>query len=276
MLKGINQWCFPEGTPLEHIFSTCQKAGIDAVELNVYAPGEVGLTMDTTASEAEAIGALARKHDIQLRSLSTGLLGKYLLSDDDASVREQGRRVIKKQLELANVLGIESILVIPGRVSEKYSYDIVYKRSQEELSKVIPDAESHKVTLAVENIWNMFLLSPLEFARYIDELNSPYVGAYFDVGNVLLYAYPQQWIRILGKRISRVHVKDFKTGVGNYHGFVNLLSGDVNWSEVRTALNEIGYADTLVAELTAYASTPDQLIYDTARHLDFIIGREPR
>lgn len=276
MLKGINQWCFPEGTTLEHIFDTCRKAGYDAVELNVYEPGGVGLTMDTTAAEAEAIGAMARKYGLQLRSLSTGLLGKYQLSSDDESVREMGRRAIKKQLDLASVLGMDTILVIPGRVNEQISYDVCYKRSQEELFKILPDVEAHKIHMGIENVWNKFLQSPLEMARYIDELNSPYVGAYYDVGNTLILGFPEQWIRILGHRIKKVHVKDFKPNVGNYNGFVPLLAGDVPWNRVREALREIGYTDVLTAELDPYASSPDQLIYDTARHLDVIIHGESR
>jgi L-ribulose-5-phosphate 3-epimerase len=276
MLKGINQWCFPEGTLLEQIFDTCRKAGYDAVELNVYEPGGVGLTMDTTAAEAEAIGSMARKYGLQLRSLSTGLLGKYQLSSEDESDREMGRRVIKKQLELASVLGMDTILVIPGRVNEQISYDVCYKRSQEELFKILPEVEAHKIYMGIENVWNKFLQSPLEMARYIDELNSPFAAAYYDVGNTLILGFPEQWIRILGHRIKKVHVKDFKTNVGNYNGFVPLLVGDVPWIRVRDALTEIGYTDTLTAELDPYASSPDQLIYDTARHLDVIIHGEPR
>ncbi|MFC5653314.1 sugar phosphate isomerase/epimerase family protein [Paenibacillus solisilvae] len=276
MLKGINQWCFPEGTSLEKIFNTCQKAGYDAVELNLYEPGGIGLTMDTTAVEAEAIGAMARKFGLQLRSLSTGLLGKYQLSSNDEAVREMGRNAIKKQLQLAGVLGIDTILVIPGRVNEQVSYDVCYKRSQEELLKILPDVEANKIYLGIENVWNKFLQSPLEMAQYIDELNSPYAAAYYDVGNTLILGFPDQWIRILGHRIKKVHVKDFKANVGNYNGFVPLMAGDVPWTRVREALQEIGYTDVLTAELDPYASAPDQLIYDTSRHLDVIIHGEPR
>ncbi len=130
--------------------------------------------------------------------------------------------------------------------------------------------------MGIENVWNKFLLSPLEMARYIDEFDSPCVCAYYDVGNVLLFGYPEQWIRILGHRIQRVHVKDFKPAVGNYNGFVPLLAGDVNWTEVRLALQEIGYNDVLTAEIDPYASYPEQLIFDTARHIDVIIGGEPK
>jgi hexulose-6-phosphate isomerase len=271
MLKAVNQWCFPDQTPLEQVFDVSRKAGLDAVELNLYMPGSVGLTMETTAAEAEAIGAKAREYGLQLRSLSTGLLWQFPLCSPDADVRAKGREVVRKQIDLASLMGMDTVLVVPGVVNPQISYDECYRRSQDELAQLAPYAEEKGVHIGIENVWNKFLLSPLEMARYIDEVGSPNVGAYFDVGNVLQFGYPEQWIRILGSRIRKVHVKDFSTSVGNITGFVPLLAGHVNWVAVREALHEIGYTDALTAELSAYASSPVQLIYDTSRHLDFII-----
>ncbi|MBP1996033.1 sugar phosphate isomerase/epimerase family protein [Paenibacillus eucommiae] len=276
MLKSINQWCFKSDTSLEQVLAVSSSAGYDAVELNLYEPGSIGLTMDTTAAEAEKIGNLARSHGLQLRSLSTGLLWQHPLSSADASVREQGRRVVTKQLELAELLGIDTVLVVPGAVNPDTSYDQCYERSLGELKLLAPEAEKRNTRIGVENVWNKFLLSPLEMARYVDEIGSPNVGVYFDVGNILLYGYPEQWIRILGDRIFKIHVKDFLTAVGNGNGFVSLLAGDVNWKAVREALQEIGYTDTVTAELGIYAADPLQLIYDTSRHLDIIFGGEAK
>ncbi|WP_134682609.1 sugar phosphate isomerase/epimerase family protein [Brevibacillus migulae] len=274
MLKGINQWCFPDATPLETLFAHSQKAGFDAVELNLYQPGAVGLTLETSLHEAEDIAKLAESFNLQLRSLSTGLLWQAPLSSPDESVREKGRAIVEKQIELANAIGADTVLVVPGVVDAQTSYEQCYEHSQRELRKLIPVAEKHGIQIGIENVWNKFLLSPLEMARYIDELDSPYVGAYFDVGNVLQFGYPEQWIRILGKRIRKVHVKDFRTNVGNITGFVPLLAGDVNWREVRTALAEIGYQDTVTAEISPYAASPVQLAYDTAAHLAVILDQE--
>lgn len=276
MLKAINQWCFPEGTSLEEVFRQSRAAGFDAVELNVYAPGGTGLTMESTAAEVETLGALALKHGLKLRSLSAGLFWSNPLSSPDPFQREKGRKLVSRQLEIAELLGIDTVLVVPGFVTPQVSYDDCYERSQAELRKLLPEAERRGVCIGIENVWNKFLLSPLEMARYIDELGSTRVGAYFDVGNVLLFGFPEQWIRILGKRIRKVHVKDFKTQVGNGHGFVQLLSGDVDWDAVRTALAEIGYDDVLTAELGIYAKAPEQLIFDTSRHMDVIMGRWSR
>lgn len=275
MLKSVNQWCFPVGTPLHNVFAMSRDAGFDAVELNVNPAGGVGLTMDTTPSEADAIAKLARDHGIQLRSISTSLMGKNPLSSADPDVRAQGRNVVIKQLDLAERMGADTVLVVPGVVNAATSYDDCYERSLSELQRLVPEAEQRTVRMGIENVWNKFLLSPLEMRTYIDTLNSPYAGVYFDVGNILLYGFPQQWIRILGSRIVKVHVKDFKTAVGNGSGFVPLLAGDVNWPEVVAALKEIGYADTLTAEIGLYSANPLQQVYDTARQLEAIITGGP-
>ncbi|MCG3420095.1 sugar phosphate isomerase/epimerase family protein [Oceanobacillus jordanicus] len=272
MLKGINQWCYPEGTPLEKVFEFSRDAGFDAVELNLNSAGGVGLTVDTTASEAETILQLASAYNLQLRSISTSLLWQTPLSSASEGVREQGRQVIEKQIELAAVMGMDTVLVVPGAVTNDTSYENCYNRSQEELKKVIPLAEEKGVHIGIENVWNKFLLSPLEMAKYIDELNSDYVGVYFDVGNVLQFGFPEQWIRTLANRIRKIHVKDFSTDVGNIKGFLPLLAGDVNWQEVYKALEEIGYDDTLTAELSAFAIGPRTLAEDTARHMDIIMN----
>ncbi|WP_409341462.1 sugar phosphate isomerase/epimerase family protein [Paenibacillus sp. MBLB4367] len=276
MLKGIYQGCFPNDMPLEELFATSRKAGYDAVELVVHHAGSVGLTLETTPAEAEGIRRMAEKHGIQLRSLSGGLVRKTPLSSADQAVRDEGRRVTLKLLELAEAVGADTVLVVPGKVDQTTSYEDCYTRTRDELRKVAAEAERRQVRIGVENVWNRFLLSPLEMARYIDELDSPAFGAYFDVGNVLQFGFPEQWIRILGHRIFKVHVKDFSSRVGNGAGFVPLLAGDVDWQAVRSALQDIGYDDLLTAEIHSYASAPLQAIYDTARHLDVIIGGEAK
>jgi L-ribulose-5-phosphate 3-epimerase len=268
MLKGINQWCYPGGTSLERIFEISQKAGFDAVELNLNPDGDVGLTMTTTAKEAEDIVDLASQYGLKLRSLSTSLLWKTPLSDSDETVREQGEKVVEKQLQLAEVMGMDTVLVVPGVVTRQTTYEECYKRSQDSLIKLVKKAEQSKVKIGIENVWNKFLLSPMEMVRYIDELNSPYLGAYFDVGNVLRFGYPEQWIHSLNNRIFKVHVKDFS----DENMFVPLLAGGVNWQQVATALKDIGYKDVITAEITPYSFGPEPLAFDTARHMDVILN----
>ena len=159
-------------------------------------------------------------------------------------------------LEVASWLKVNTILVVPGAVDVIFdptrpvvSYEVVYQRAQESLKKLVPLAEKFKVNIAIENVWNKFLLSPLEMRHFVDEFDSEYLGVYFDVGNVILYGYPEQWIKILGKRIKKVHFKDFKREIGTLAGFVNLLYGDVNWPAVIKALQDVQYDDYVIAEL---------------------------
>jgi hexulose-6-phosphate isomerase len=149
-------------------------------------------------------------------------------------------------LRSAKALGADTVLLVPAVVKENVSYSDAYKRSQECIRKLLPLAEELNIVIAVENVWNKFLLSPLEFARYVDAFDSPWLKAYFDVGNVIIYGYAQDWIRTLGKRIVKIHLKDFKR---KGYLWTNLLDGDVNWKEVRLALDEIGYHGFMTTEL---------------------------
>ncbi|MCS7066570.1 MAG: sugar phosphate isomerase/epimerase, partial [Fimbriimonadales bacterium] len=142
-------------------------------------------------------------------------------------------------------------------VTPDVPYDVAYARAQDALKRLAPEAEQRRVYIAVENVWNRFLLSPLEMARFIDEIGSEWVSVYFDAGNVLAFGYPQHWIRILGKRIKRVHVKDFRTDIGNIQGFCNPLQGDLPWMEVRAALESVGYEGYITAEVSGYRAFPE-------------------
>jgi len=175
------------------------------------------------------------------------------LSHADPSVREQGLEALKQTLRDGKRYGASSILLVPAVVNKEVSYADAYIRSQAEIRKVIPLAEELGVKIAVENVWNHFLLSPLEAARYVDEFKSPAVGWHFDVGNILNYGWPEQWIRVLGKRILQLHIKEFsrkkRDEQGLWKGFdVPFLEGDNNWKAVMTALDEIGYRGWGIAE----------------------------
>ena len=175
------------------------------------------------------------------------------LSSPDPAKRAAAVEGVKEALRRATRYGASSILVVPGAANAKISYAQAYQRNQQELRKVIPLAEELGVKLALENVWNNFLLSPLEAARFVDEFTSPAVGWYFDVGNVIYLGWPEQWIRILGKRIQKVHIKEYsrkrmKEG-GLRAGFaVEFLEGDNDWPAVMKALDEIGYQGWAIAE----------------------------
>jgi L-ribulose-5-phosphate 3-epimerase len=175
------------------------------------------------------------------------------LSHPDPKVRAEGLEALKQTLRDAKRYGASSVLLVPAVVNKEVAYDEAYKRSQAEIRKAIPLAEELGVKIAVENVWNQFLLSPLEAVRYVDEFNSPAVGWHFDVGNIINYGWPEQWVRILGRRIQKLHIKEFsrerRDKEGLWKGFeVPLLEGDDDWPSVMKALDAVGYAGWAMTE----------------------------
>jgi hexulose-6-phosphate isomerase len=168
------------------------------------------------------------------------------LSHPDPKVRAEGLEALKQTLRDGKRYGASSVLLVPAVVNKQVSYADAYTRSQAEIRKAVPLAEELGVKIAIENVWNQFLLSPLEAARYVDEFHSPAVGWHFDVGNIINYGWPEQWIRILGPRIQKLHIKEFsrdkRDKQGLWKGFdVPLLEGDNDWPAVMKALDDVGY-----------------------------------
>lgn len=177
------------------------------------------------------------------------------LSDPDPDVRAVGVKALRTALQDARTYGASTVLLVPAVVNDQVAYDDAYRRSQEEIRRVLPEAESLGVRIAIENVWNSFLLSPLETARYIDEFESEWIGAYFDIGNVVNFGWPEQWIRILGPRILKLDVKEYSRGLrdedGPYAGFrAPLGEGDVDWPAVLEALDEVGFSGWATAEMS--------------------------
>ena len=175
------------------------------------------------------------------------------LSSPDPKVRAEGLEALKQTLRDAKRYGASSVLLVPAVVTKEVTYNDAYTRSQAEIRKAIPLAEELGVKIACENVWNQFLLSPLEAARYVDEFKSPAVGWHFDVGNILNYGWPEQWIRILGPRIQKLHIKEFsrkkRDAEGLWKGFdVPLLEGDNDWPAVMKAVDDIGYQNWAITE----------------------------
>ena len=270
MKKAMNAWGFPGNTKLEEMLDQTKRAGFDGIELAISEDGL--LALDTEPGQIKGYRGEIESFGLESPSLASGLGWKYPLSSPDKAVRERGKAAVERSLEAASILGARTVLVVPAVVNEEVRYQEAYQRSQSCLRELSDKAEDLGVNIGVENVWNKFLLSPLEFRSYIDEIESEYVKAYFDAGNVLLNGYPQDWIRILGDLVSCVHVKDFSTKIGNIAGFTYLLQGDVNWKAVIEALREIGYDDYLVAELSAFKFFPEKMLVDTASSLDRILS----
>ena len=233
--KAFLYWMLPESLSIEDRFKFARDIGIDGVEARPI----------SDAAEIKAMRAASEKMGVAIHSVMAGGWGKPL-SSADPKAAEQGADDVKAAMQCAHDLGADGILLVPAVVNAETRYVDAYNRSQERIKPLIPIAEKLGVRILIEDVWNNFLLSPLEFARYIDEFKSPWVQAYFDVGNVVAFGWPEDWIRTLGHRIKKVHLKDFKKGPRQ---FCNLLDGDVNWPEVRKALGEVGYEGFLTAEL---------------------------
>ena len=277
MKKGINFWSFAPNTSVEVAMELAKKTGFEAIEIAVTEEGEINL--NSSEEEIKKILGYARNVGVEIASLATTLLWKYTLTSNDPKEREKAKSIVEKSLEIASWLEIDAVLVVAGVVEslspggEIIAYDVVYERSLNALRELAPIAESKKVTLGIENVWNKFLLGPTEMGDFIDRVESDYVGCYFDVGNILSMGLPEQWIRILGPKIKRVHFKDFKRSVGNINGFVDLLSGDVNWPEVMVALKEVGYDGYVTAETSPYKFHPEAILWNTSKSMDFILAR---
>ena len=279
MKKGINIWSFPQGS-IKDSLTLAKDAGFEGVELAIDGAGE--LTLNSTEKEIKEVKKIADDLGLALYSLSCGLCWEYRLSDDDPAIRQKAKDMIKKQLETAKILGADSALVLPGVVNVEFShpevkvpYDVCYERALEGINELKTFAEDLKVNIALENVWNKFLLSPMEMRDFIDKIGSEYVGSYLDIGNTLYCSFPEDWVRILGKRIKKVHFKDYRLQAGGLHGFVDLLAGDVNYPEVVKALEEVGYDDWVSAEMIPnYKYYTEAIIYNTSNAMDKILRRK--
>ncbi|GMK47387.1 hexulose-6-phosphate isomerase [Paenibacillus glycanilyticus] len=282
MKKGINIWSFPAGMSIEESIELAKDAGFDGIELSLNETGP--LSLESTTEEVRAIRQFADNTGIELSSLASGLYWDYPPTSENEQVSAKAFDVARKQLEHAAALGVDSVLIVPGAVGVDFipnapvvPYDRAYDNALAFFTKLAKEAEAVKVAIGIENVWNKFLLSPLEMRGFIDAVGSEYVGSYFDVGNVVYSGYPEHWISILNKRIKKVHFKDYRRQAGGLHGFVDLLAGDVDYPVVIQALEAIGYNDYVTAEMIPpYTHHTKQIVYNTSAAMDAILGRTDR
>jgi hexulose-6-phosphate isomerase len=201
-------------------------------------------------AKAEEMLAASKKVGLRIHSVMNQAHWSSPLSSPDPAVVEKSLEGMRTSLNNAKLWGSDTVLLVPAVVNAEVSYAQAWERSQRQIRKLIPIAQESKIVIGIEEVWNKFLLSPLEFARYIDSFESQYVKAYFDVGNVAISGYPQDWIRVLGKRIVKLHIKDFK--FEKYvASFMPLKEGTIDWHAVHAALAEINYKGTATVELSA-------------------------
>lgn len=259
--KSICSGIFPADVPLENQFRLVKDAGFEGIEVRF---GEQ-VKPDSTADGLQRLRDAADKAGITIVSLwVSGPLGSNPLNSPDAETRARGVQAIERATECAAALGCGAMLIVPGRLGDggtlKVGYQDTWDRVTAEFRKVVPRAAEAKVCLTPENVWNKFLVSPLEMRSFIDQFQSPWLQAHFDIGNVMQFGYPEDWILTLGPRIRRVHVKDYKLSTRAEQGrFVDLLEGDVNWKGVMAALVKVGYRGFMSPEIGYKRDVPDQL-----------------
>lgn len=302
MKWGVFQGAFPMGLDLASCFQLARDAGFEGVELSLEDPGPLlpeainettdaiqsiersvgldkprpgGLRFNFTPEDLDLIRMQADEAGIRITSVSTMQLFYYPLSSPIQAVRERGMTLVRKMIEATCRLGGDLVLIAPGMVTADQPYQEVWERSRETLSELIPYAQEKGVQIGVENVWNKFLLSPLEFGQFIDSFKTPFVGAYFDVANVLTFGFPDQWIEYLGARLKRVHFKDYRLDVDDIRGFTNLLQGDVPWDRVVQSLGNIGYDGWVIVEVPPYRTFPEQVLIDSISALKRLFPSVP-
>jgi hexulose-6-phosphate isomerase len=236
-------------------FDRLKQAGFEGVEM--ISPNSMPLEEVLKARDATGL---------VIHGVSGGRHWKLPLSHPDPDVVSMGKAAIRQEIVDCKAYGGTTVLVVPAVVTPQVSYQDAWTRSQAAIRELIPEAEKHGIVLAIEEVWNKFLLSPLEFARYIDEFQSPWVKAYFDVGNVVEFGYPQEWIRELGPRIVKIHIKEYaKPKRFDY----KLGEGEVDWKDVRQALIDIGYEGWVTAEVPGKDL---ETLQDVVRRMDMLLA----
>ena len=283
MKKSINLWAFPypDKMNLRECLQLAKDAGFDGIELNYDL--ESDLSPKSGPKDFQAIRKMADEIGIAISGLCSFLFWPYPLTSNNPTERKRGMELAGLMTEAAHHLGTDNLLVVPGAVHmpwredhEPTPNDICDQRAKEAIKKLLPKAEKLNVHLNMENIFfNGYLLSPDEMIRFVDGFDSEYVHVHFDTGNIMLFQFPEHWIRILGNRIRNVHLKEF-TKKGTDHSlesFRPLLDGTTNWPVVMEAFNEIGYDGYLTFEyFHPFQHYPEALIYQTADSLNRMLG----
>lgn len=262
--KAVLIGMLPKDLPYQERFALAREVGFEGMEVN---------TIDDPA-EAEKIGKAAQAAKLPIHSVMNSEHWRSPLSSSDPAVVDKSVKGMLTSIGNAKLLGADTVLLVPAVVDAKTGYQDAWTRSHKVITeRILPEAEKQGIVIGIEEVWNKFLLSPLEMNAYVDSFKSKYVQAYFDVGNIVFYAYPQDWIRTLGPRIKKVHLKDFKLDrrKGAFD-FVHLGEGDVDWPEVRKALHDIGYNGYMTTEIRGGDKA---YLTDVVARIDKILAGQP-
>ncbi|AYB00553.1 sugar phosphate isomerase/epimerase family protein [Lachnoanaerobaculum umeaense] len=274
MKLGYSMFSFSENIDLKDIFSNVSLMKYDGVEPVLSEEGYLNPSM--REGEVLEIKKMANANGLEIPSVGVWSLWDNNPVSNDLSIRKKAVDIIERQLEFASILGADTILVIPGythcsfaKNPEKVAYNVAYDRAYELFFKLEKVAREYKVSIGIENVWNKFLLSPLEIRKFLDDINSEYVGSYFDVGNIMYIGDPSDYIEILGRHIKKIHISDYRVEQSGLGAFVDIFAGDVDFFEVIKSLKKIGYDDYLMLEmLPNYKRLPELSIYSNKPAMD--------
>lgn len=248
MRKAIMANTFPSGMPLADQFHVSAGAGFAGIEIGLAREGF--FSIDGDPADIATVARLAHDTGLAISGMLAGPLGQIPPTSNDATVRAEAARVVRRTIEVAPDLGVDTLLLIPGRVEIDVPYGVAWDRALAFVRDLIPDCERHAITLAVENVWNRMIYSPIEMRHFVETIGHPLVGVYWDAGNHAPYTWPQHWPPVLGNHIRRVHVKGFNTNAGpTWPGFVRLLDGTIDWPAVMASLRDIRYDGWVTIEI---------------------------
>ncbi len=275
MIKGISYLSFEnglEGThPIDLAIKETKFHGFSALELAISNQGV--LTTSTTQHECQKIRQQIDDSGLFVDSLASGMSWAINPTSDDEVMRNQSVALHKDALKVASYLDCKALLYVPGVVkspisSEIVRYDRALERAQKAINELLPIAEDLDIDICIENVWNGLFYSPIEFRDFVDSFDSEKLGVYLDIGNLIGYQqYPPHWVELLGLRIKRVQIKDYRENfdwTGNF-SFCDLGTGDVPWQETIKSLKKIGYKSTVIAEMLPWDET---LLARTSRAMD--------
>ena len=276
MKKSIGDNMIPKDWGFDRGLALIKQAGFDGVELWL---GDMPwFQMATTDVQVRDLRRRVESAGLVVSNVSTGLHWAAPLSARDPAVRAQAGRIVERQIETASLLGTDAILVVAGLVTEEVPYNEVYQRCVDALQTLADKAARAGVKIGCENCNSeqRFLLSPREFAQFLDDINRPAVGLHLDVGNIHDTGFAEQWIEIHGSRITRIHLKDVlkhRGRCGDQSVYTNLFLGDNNWPAIRAAMSKVGYDGWLIAEMESrYRYAVDQQFSDTSHAMDRLIS----
>ena len=288
MRIGVNQFCWPDSFDIADAAQRAESIGFSCFEACLTAGKSVrgygnGVTdsLDITSYYNRLLNTDSKEEDYRELKKMTDDIGLpissvggivsfsiFSLSSEEASVAQKAEDAVKKMIDAAHIFEADTVLVIPGILTENMRYEYAYERVQARIARLADYADN--VTLAVENVWNNFLYSPMELNRFVDETGKQNVGIYFDVANARRFGYPQQWILTMGHRIKKLHIKDYRISVDNINSFTNILDGDVDYPSIMKALKDIGYDGDLIVELIPPAK---HMLDFTLRHAKNVLEK---